>query len=281
MRHPYADFLRDVEKPSRYVGGEYQEVRKDPARVAARVCLVFPDVYEIGMSHLGTKILYGVLNKRRDIACERAFAPWLDCEAELRARGLPLVTLESAAPLRGVRRHRVLAAVRADVHQRAQRAGPGRAPAARAPTAATMRAADHRGRADRDPPRAAGAVHRRVLHRRGGGAAAARWCCEAAALRARGRAAARAADPAGGGYPLYVPELYATEVDAETGFVVVGAPRRSARAGAAQAASGSRTSTASRSPTTRRCRTPRRSSIAWRSRSRAAAPRAAASARPG
>ena len=99
MRHPYADFLGDVEKPSRYVGGEYQEVRKDPARVAARICLVFPDTYEIGMSHLGTKILYGVLNRADDIACERAFAPWLDCEAELRKRGLPLLTLESATPL--------------------------------------------------------------------------------------------------------------------------------------------------------------------------------------
>src|SRR5512134_1058271 len=99
MRHPYADFLPKVEKPSRYVGGEYQQVRKDPASVAARVCLVFPDVYEIGMSHLGTKILYGVLNRADDIACERAFSPWLDCEAELRARGLPILTLESAAPL--------------------------------------------------------------------------------------------------------------------------------------------------------------------------------------
>ena len=101
MRHPYADFLTKVQKPSRYVGGEYHEVRKDPAGLAARVCLAFPDVYEIGMSHLGTKILYAVLNKTDGIACERAFAPWLDCEAELRARGLPVVTLESASPLAG------------------------------------------------------------------------------------------------------------------------------------------------------------------------------------
>jgi hypothetical protein len=57
MKHPYADFLSEVEKPSRYLGGEYQEARKDPAAVAARVCLAFPDVYEIGMSHRGTKIL--------------------------------------------------------------------------------------------------------------------------------------------------------------------------------------------------------------------------------
>src|SRR5215475_3839920 len=100
MRHPYADFLSAVEKPSRYVGGEYHEVRKPAADVRARVCLAFPDVYEIGMSHLGTKILYSVLNKTDGIACERAFAPWLDCEAELRARGLPLLTLETASPLR-------------------------------------------------------------------------------------------------------------------------------------------------------------------------------------
>src|SRR5882672_10954890 len=99
MKHPYAEFLNQVEKPSRYLGGEYQEARKDPAAVAARVCLAFPDVYEIGMSHLGTKILYSVLNKTDGIACERAFAPWVDCEAELRQRGLRVLTLESASPL--------------------------------------------------------------------------------------------------------------------------------------------------------------------------------------
>src|SRR3954453_9513128 len=98
-RHPYASFLADVDKPSRYVGGEYQQVRKADGEVSARVCLAFPDVYEIGMSHLGTKILYGVLNKTAGIACERAFSPWMDMEGELRKRGLPLVTLESARPL--------------------------------------------------------------------------------------------------------------------------------------------------------------------------------------
>src|SRR5256885_10225241 len=99
LKHPYADFLGEVQKPTRYIGGEYQEVRKDPATVKSRVCLAFPDVYEIGMSHLGTKILYSVLNKTAGIACERAFAPWVDMEAELRKGGLPLVTLESARPL--------------------------------------------------------------------------------------------------------------------------------------------------------------------------------------
>src|SRR5690349_14395444 len=101
MAHLYADFIARVAKPARYLGGEYQSVIKDPARVAARVCLAFPDVYDIGMSHLGTKILYSLLNREPDVWCERAFAPWLDMETELRARGLPLVSLESSTPLAG------------------------------------------------------------------------------------------------------------------------------------------------------------------------------------
>ncbi len=88
-----------MQKPSRYVGGEYNQVRKDPATVQARVCLAFPDAYEIGMSHLGSKILYSLLNRMPAIACERVFAPWLDMEAELRSRNLPLLTLESASRL--------------------------------------------------------------------------------------------------------------------------------------------------------------------------------------
>jgi radical SAM family uncharacterized protein/radical SAM-linked protein len=99
MQHPYAEFLDRVEKPARYLGGEYQSVRKAAASVEARIALAFPDVYDIGMSHLGTKILYSLLNRDPRIACERAFAPWIDMEAELRRRGLPLVTLESAEPL--------------------------------------------------------------------------------------------------------------------------------------------------------------------------------------
>jgi len=98
MRHVYADFIDRVAKPARYLGGEYLSVLKTEAD--ARVCLAFPDVYDIGMSHLGTKILYSLLNKEPRIACERAFAPWLDMEAELRERGLPLVSLESQRALR-------------------------------------------------------------------------------------------------------------------------------------------------------------------------------------
>jgi len=98
MRHVYADFIDRVAKPMRYLGGEYQSVVKGD-EVDARVCLAFPDVYDIGMSHLGTKILYSLLNKDPRIACERAFAPWTDMESELRARGLPLVSLETQRPL--------------------------------------------------------------------------------------------------------------------------------------------------------------------------------------
>jgi radical SAM family uncharacterized protein/radical SAM-linked protein len=97
MRHLYADFIDRVAKPMRYLGGEYQAVVKETAE--ARVCLGFPDVYDIGMSHLGTKIIYSLLNKDPRIACERAFAPWLDMETELRARNLPLVSLETQRPL--------------------------------------------------------------------------------------------------------------------------------------------------------------------------------------
>ncbi len=98
-RHPYADFVHLVDKPARYLGGEYQSVKKDWDAVEARICLAFPDLYDIGMSHLGTKILYGLLNKHPAIACERAFTPWVDMERELRERGLPVLSLESARPL--------------------------------------------------------------------------------------------------------------------------------------------------------------------------------------
>jgi len=89
-----------VLKPARYTGGETNQIEKDPARARARMALAFPDVYDIGMSHLGTKILYALLNRHDDIYAERAFCPWVDLEAELRERSLPILTLETASPLR-------------------------------------------------------------------------------------------------------------------------------------------------------------------------------------
>ena len=87
--HPYAGFVHRVQKPSQYLGGEHGEVAKDWSRVDATVCLAFPDLYEIGMSHLGFKILYKILNDDPRTLAERCYAPWVDMEAELRARSLP------------------------------------------------------------------------------------------------------------------------------------------------------------------------------------------------
>src|SRR5207253_2650837 len=93
--NPYASFLTKVAKPARYAGGEVGAVVKDWSAVEARVCLAFPDVYDIGMSHLGYKILYKILNDDPRTLGERCYCPWVDMEAELRARSLPLVSLES------------------------------------------------------------------------------------------------------------------------------------------------------------------------------------------
>jgi radical SAM family uncharacterized protein/radical SAM-linked protein len=98
--HPYASFVHLVQKPARYLGGEFGARTKDWDSVLARVCLAFPDVYDIGMSHLGFKILYRLLNDDPRTLAERAYAPWVDMEAQLVARGLPLVSCESARPLR-------------------------------------------------------------------------------------------------------------------------------------------------------------------------------------
>ena len=91
--------LPRVETPGQYVGGERNQIVKDPASVDLRVALAFPDTYAVGMSHLGLQILYNMLNRRDDVAAERVFAPWIDMEDELRRRALPLYTLESFTPL--------------------------------------------------------------------------------------------------------------------------------------------------------------------------------------
>jgi radical SAM family uncharacterized protein/radical SAM-linked protein len=97
--HPYASFIHKIVKPVRYLGGEHGAQRKDWASVRSKVALAFPDLYDIGMSHLGFKILYGILNGHPATLAERVYAPWSDMESELRARSLPLVSLESARPL--------------------------------------------------------------------------------------------------------------------------------------------------------------------------------------
>ena len=92
--------LPSVQKPARYTGGEYNEIIKDPAQVRVQVAFCFPDTYEIGMSNLGMRILYGVMNEMDGVWCQRVFAPWGDMEAAMRQHNLPLWALESKQPVK-------------------------------------------------------------------------------------------------------------------------------------------------------------------------------------
>lgn len=91
--------LPRVQKPARYVGGEYNAVIKDKGTVDTRIAFCFPDTYEIGMSNLGMRILYGVMNQMDGVWCERVFAPWGDMEEEMRKADMPLFALESGDPI--------------------------------------------------------------------------------------------------------------------------------------------------------------------------------------
>ncbi len=93
-------FLEHVEKPSRYIGGEYNSVASDPNAAQLRVALAFPDVYEIGMSHTGLAILYEMLNAADGVCAQRVFCPWTDAQAVMKERGVELFTLESKAAVR-------------------------------------------------------------------------------------------------------------------------------------------------------------------------------------
>ena len=92
--------LPTVQKPARYTGGEYNEIKKNPADVRVRVAFCFPDTYEIGMSNVGMRILYGVMNNMDGVWCERVFAPWSDMEEAMRANEIPLWALESQQPVK-------------------------------------------------------------------------------------------------------------------------------------------------------------------------------------
>lgn len=94
------EILLSVEKPARYIGGEINMAVKNPADVDIRFCMCFPDVYEIGMSHLGIQIIYDMLNLRDDIYCERVYSPWTDLDAVLRRENIPLFALESQQPVK-------------------------------------------------------------------------------------------------------------------------------------------------------------------------------------
>ena len=93
------DILLKIEKPARYLGNEVNHVVKDP-KGKIRFAMCFPDVYEIGMSHLGIQILYGMFNSWEDVWCERVYSPWLDLDAIMRKEQLPLFALESQEPVK-------------------------------------------------------------------------------------------------------------------------------------------------------------------------------------
>ena len=92
--------LKQVEKPGRYSGGEFGQIIKDKAKIKARFAFCFPDTYEIGMSNLGVRILYGVLNREDDVWCERVYAPWMDMGEKMKKHNLPLYAHESGDPIK-------------------------------------------------------------------------------------------------------------------------------------------------------------------------------------
>ena len=94
------EILMEIEKPARYIGNEVNMVKKDPASVDIRYCMCFPDVYEIGMSHLGIQILYDMINKREDAYCERVYSPWPDLDKIMREKRIPLFSLETQTPIK-------------------------------------------------------------------------------------------------------------------------------------------------------------------------------------
>lgn len=94
------EILLKIEKPARYIGNEVNAVYKDPEKVDVRFAMCFPDVYEVGMSHLGIQILYDMFNRRDDVWCERVYSPWIDLDKVMRERGIPLFALESQEPVR-------------------------------------------------------------------------------------------------------------------------------------------------------------------------------------
>src|SRR3984893_11265148 len=99
LKETITAFLPRGQTPAQYIGGELNSIVKDHRRVRGKLCLAFPDTYGLGMSHHGLQVLYTLLNNDPQWACERAFTPWVDYEALLRRKGLPLYSLETFTPL--------------------------------------------------------------------------------------------------------------------------------------------------------------------------------------
>lgn len=96
------EILMQIEKPARYIGNEVNSVMKDEEKTEIRFCMCFPDIYEIGMSHLGIQILYSMFNSWEDVWCERVYSPWIDLDAVMREKKIPLFALESQQPVKNM-----------------------------------------------------------------------------------------------------------------------------------------------------------------------------------
>ena len=156
--------LPRVQKPARYTGGEYRQIIKDKAEVDLRLAFCFPDIYEIGMSNIGMRILYATMNQMPGVWCERVFAPWGDMEQEMRKAGIPLYALESGDPVSDFDVVAFSLGYEMAYPRRTQYARPRRHPAAqRRPSGAD--AAGHGGRHGVQQPRADGTVFRSHDHR--------------------------------------------------------------------------------------------------------------------
>lgn len=94
------EILLQMEKPARYIGNEVNAANKDKSAVDVSVCMCFPDVYEIGMSHLGIQILYDMFNRRKDVYCDRVYSPWMDLDKIMREKQIPLFAVESQEPVK-------------------------------------------------------------------------------------------------------------------------------------------------------------------------------------
>ncbi len=278
-RQTYESLLGQVDKPARYLGNELGAVRKDLRSISVHFALAFPEVYEIAQSHPGLQILYDLLNRRPDVYAERVYAPWIDMEALLRRHRQPLVSLETFTPL--FRFDVVGFSLQFELTYTnvLTMLDLGGIPL-RAADRGDDDPLDRRGWSRGDPPEPLAAFSTPFVHRRRRGAhdrdrARLEPSCKAKGVPRRERLVALA-ELRG----VYVPSLYAVVVDCRRPAsrcveraLEPGLPRpveRDLVAGPQQV------------PVPRRRprrRGPRPSSIACRSRSRAAAPRAAASVR--
>ena len=276
--------LEQVSKPIQYVGGELNSTVKDwdvAGDATVRWALMYPDAYEVGVPNQGVMILYEVLNERADALAERTYAVWPDLEALMREHARAAVHRRRAPPGRRLRPVRPVVLHRARLHQHAHRARPGRHPAARR---RPRRQPPDRGR--RRPRRLQPRADRRLHRRRRASATARRPCSRSPTSSAPGSARGvpggrrelllRLARTGG----VYVPAFYDVELPARRPHP---AGRAQPDAPACRGGSPSTPSwTSTRGPTrsSRSCRWPSRCTSGCRSRSSAAAPAAAGSARP-